>query len=91
MRTRCLDRHFAMPPGSLTLADYPVPVVNLACARCARRGRLKRERLIEAHGADMPLPDLRHILASCEHHSRMGEACGVYFVDLAEPGTRPPG
>jgi hypothetical protein len=63
---------------------------NLACARWPRRGRIKRARLIEAHGSDVPLPDLGHMLPSCEHHGRLGEACGVYFVNIAQSGMRPP-
>jgi hypothetical protein len=71
-----------MPPDCLTLGDYLVPMVNLACARYPRRGRLRRERVIEVHRAGMPLPDLRHTLTNCERHGRLGEACGVNFVVL---------
>jgi hypothetical protein len=37
----------------LTLADYPTDTVQLACERCDRRGRYRKERLISEHGADM--------------------------------------
>jgi hypothetical protein len=48
-----------------TLANYRHRLVRLACSKCERRGQYKRERLIAEHGAEILLPDLRHVLARC--------------------------
>jgi hypothetical protein len=37
-------------------------MLEVACRRCERRGRLRIERLIAGHGADISLPELRMIL-----------------------------
>jgi hypothetical protein len=33
-------------------------------------------------GKDITLPTLRALLAQCERAGKVGEACGVYYVDL---------
>ena len=38
-------------------------MLDIACHRCERRGRVSLARLIEEHGADMGLPDLWESLA----------------------------
>jgi hypothetical protein len=35
-----------------------LPLFEIACNRCDRRGRLRIDRLLAEHGADMPMPDL---------------------------------
>jgi hypothetical protein len=57
----------------LTLTDYPNAMVHIACPKCGRSGRLSKARLIAEHGAAIPLPDLRHVLAAsprCGPHVR---------------------
>jgi hypothetical protein len=71
-----------MSAGTLTLGTYPHQMVRLACAKCDRRAQFKRERLIAEHGADIQLPDLRHVLARCERRTKLGDACGGYYPDL---------
>jgi hypothetical protein len=73
-----------MPSGSLTLAEYPADLVRLACTRCARRGRYRKDTLIARHGGETALPDLRQVIAQCSAAKTLGTACGVYFVDLAQ-------
>jgi len=68
---------------TLCLGAYPSDTVRLACRRCERRGQYPKAALIERHGADMPLPDLRNAIAQCERAGALGNACGVYFVELA--------
>ncbi len=73
-----------MPPGALTLAQYPADMVRLACTRCQRRGQYRKASLIERHGGDTSLPDLRLAIARCPAANALGTACGVYFLDLAQ-------
>ncbi|HWX26609.1 MAG TPA: hypothetical protein VNZ53_04115 [Steroidobacteraceae bacterium] len=66
-----------------TPGTYPYQMVRLACTKCDRHGQYKRERLISEHGADILLPDLRHVLARCERRPKLGgDACGLYYPDL---------
>ena len=56
--------------GSITLGELEgkVTMLDIACHRCERRGRVSLARLIEEHGADMGLPDLWKSLAGdCQH------------------------
>jgi hypothetical protein len=73
-----------MPNGSLALSEYPAPMMRLACRRCERRGRYRVARLVAEHGADVALPDLRHVLAvGCPLVGHRSTPCAIYFVDLA--------
>jgi hypothetical protein len=51
--------------GSVSLDELvgKPTVLDVACRRCDRRGRLSLERLITEHGADTGLPDLWDTLA----------------------------
>ena len=49
----------------LTLADLRTPTLSIECEACGRRGRYNVAKLIEQHGGDIKLPDLRHVLANC--------------------------
>ena len=73
--------------GAVTLAELAgrLPMLEVACSRCERRGRLNVARLIERHGADARLPDLRVILAGdCPRSSAVSvhERCGVHYPQL---------
>ena len=59
--------------GAYTLADVAAraSMLDVACRGCDRRGRLNVARLIEAHGQDAPLPDLKAALAgNCPKRQR---------------------
>jgi hypothetical protein len=71
-----------MPNGSLSLAQFPLPTVELACEKCGRRGRLLKAKLIEAYGADVALPDLRTLIARCDRAGNMSDPCGAHYVAL---------
>ena len=45
--------------GSITLGELQgkLDLLDIACHRCERRGRVSLARLIEEHGADTGLPD----------------------------------
>jgi hypothetical protein len=68
--------------GAHLLKDYPTDIVRLACTRCPRKGQYRKAALMRRFGKYMTLPDLRTLIAQCEHESKVGEACGVYYVDL---------
>lgn len=74
-----------MAAGALRLADYPGDMVNVACNKCPRSGRLRRSRLEAEHGADIVLPELlARIAADCPKMHTLGtDRCGAYFPDLA--------
>jgi hypothetical protein len=73
--------------GAVTLGEIAgsLSMLEVACSRCERRGRLSVARLIERHGADARLPDLREILAGdCPRASAVSvhERCGVHYPQL---------
>jgi hypothetical protein len=49
--------------GAFTLAEIAakLTMLEVACSRCERRGRLSLARLIEQHGAEASLGDLREV------------------------------
>src|SRR5262249_10866607 len=85
--------------GSITLGDLwsRVTMLEVACHRCDRHGRLSLARLIAQHGEGMGLPDLRHILAGdCPdvRAAAFHERCAVHFptagsVPIARAGLNP--
>ena len=54
-----------MSSGAVTLGEIVgrLTMLEVACSHCERRGRLDVAKLIEPHGADTRLPNLRLILA----------------------------
>lgn len=71
-----------MATGSYTLAQFPLEMIELACDKCGRRGRLSKAKLIEAYGPDIALPDLRAIIARCDRAQSMNDPCAAYYVAL---------
>ena len=69
--------------GALQLKDYPTDVVRLACTRCDRKDQYRKAALVVRFGKYMTLPDLRVLLANCDRHGKLGDACGVYYVGLS--------
>ena len=75
--------------GSLTLDDVSkrFRMLEVRCGNCTRRGRLRIDMLIDEHGGDMSLPDLRPILAGdCENKkaTRRMDSCQVFYPQLRE-------
>ena len=81
---RASQYHHPMPNGSLSLADYPAAMVQLKCWKCDRSGQYRKVTLIEKYGADVPLPDLLHLVrANCPKTDRLcNDPCGVCYGDL---------
>lgn len=77
--------HPTMPPGVLTLRDYPGDQVRVVCELCGRSGAYSRARLVQRHGADMGLPALlATISADCPRRQdwRHAGPCQAGFPDL---------
>jgi hypothetical protein len=73
--------------GTFSLAEFPLDMVEMACDKCGRRGRLSKARLLEEYGADLALPGLRTMIARCDRAGRMSDPCGAYSVALAMDGA----
>jgi hypothetical protein len=61
-----------------------IAMLEVACSRCERRGRLWVSKLIAQHG-DIRLPELRYLLASdCPRviADRVYDRCGVHYPQL---------
>jgi hypothetical protein len=67
---------------SMMLGEYPKPIVRLTCSRCDRKGQYRKETLIAQYGPDVTMPDLRHLIAKCERHDKLGDPCGIRYGDL---------
>jgi hypothetical protein len=76
-----------MPAGVVVLGQVAarLPGLDVACNRCARRGRLHTSRLLAEHGPDLPMPDLRCIIAAdCPRMiaGHVHDVCGVHFPGM---------
>jgi hypothetical protein len=75
-----------MPGGVISLGEIAgrTALLEVACDRCDRRGRIRTARLLAEHGADLPISELLRILAGCpaaqglQPHDR----CGAHFPQL---------
>jgi hypothetical protein len=76
-----------------TLAEWPYPMVRLACDYCPRRGQYRKETLIARFGGDVLMPDVRHLIAQCPRKDAPGTACGVvlrgFARDVGEASVSP--
>jgi hypothetical protein len=75
-----------MKGNAITLgaAAAKFAMLEVACCRCERRGRLRINRLIEQHGADIGLPALCDVLSNdCpKREAAAGERCNLYYPQL---------
>ena len=67
-----------------TLAQWPYPMVRLACDHCPREGQYRKDTLLARFGDDLKMPDVRHLIAECPRKDAPGAACGVYYADLRD-------
>jgi hypothetical protein len=67
------------------LGEIAMPILEIACSRCERRGRLSVARLIARYGVEGKLPDLQEVLAGdCPRvgATSIYERCGVHYPTL---------
>lgn len=81
----------ATSAGVVVLGEVAVrlPMIDVACNRCDRRGRLLSGRLVAEHGATIPVPVLlRSIAADCPRMraAQLHDVCGVHLPQLSRPG-----
>lgn len=63
-----------------------IDLVEVACNRCPRRGRLRLSGLLDQHGPGMPVPELLRVLsADCPRQiaDKMHDRCGAHLPGLA--------
>jgi hypothetical protein len=75
------------PPSDIKLGQVAarLAMLEVACNRCDRRGRLRTDRLLAEHGAGLSMPKLRLIIAAdCPRMQadKMHDVCGVHFPQL---------
>jgi hypothetical protein len=65
------------------LADEKREIILVACSKCDWRAAFARDKLIAAHGADYPMPNLLNHLAapSCSRLGSQWDRCGVHYVE----------
>lgn len=77
-----------MASGVITLAGLVLQCaewVEVSCNRCDRRGSLRTARLITEYALDLPVPELRHIIAAdCPKmiEGKPHDVCGIHFPGL---------
>jgi hypothetical protein len=76
-----------MPAGVVLLGQVAarLPVLDVACNRCGRGGRLRTDRLLADHGPAMPMLELRRVIAAdCPRMiaGHIHDVCGVHFPGL---------
>lgn len=73
--------------GSITLREFDgkLTMLEIACHRCERHGRVSVARLISEHGANTGLPDLWEKLAGECANARstaLHNRCAIYYPQL---------
>lgn len=73
--------------GAITLAQVAakIQMLEIACTKCGRHGRMGVQNLIAAHGAGMGLPELKDKLAKgCPRleNPRYDDMCHAHFPQL---------
>jgi hypothetical protein len=66
-------------------------VLDVSCSCCDRRGRLRTNRLLVEHGADMPIPQLLRIIAGdCPKLNavQISDICGIHSPSLSRLAGR---
>ena len=80
-----LDGPASMAGKFITLGQVStrLSVLEVACLRCERRGRLNTKRLLSELNPDLRIPELREIVAGdCPRMvaDNINDRCGVYLL-----------
>jgi len=59
-----------MPHGAWSLREFPLPLVRVKCDKGGRAGQYYTAKLLDQHGPDMAMSELRHIIAQCPSGTR---------------------
>jgi hypothetical protein len=78
-----------MSTGARTLGEIAgqIAMLEVACAKCDRKGRYRLSRLIAEQGADRGIPDwLETLRRSCPRHQGGGvhDRCGAHCPQLLD-------
>ena len=65
-----------------TLGMFKLPVIEIDCSECGRRGRYNRDRAIERHGPDMTMNAFMRLMANCPRDGDEKRPCRVGCSDL---------
>jgi hypothetical protein len=68
----------------LTSPTTPVTWSGSSATSAAVRDGSIKARLIAEHGPDISLPELRLVLAGCQHRDAIRDPCGAVFPDLVK-------
>lgn len=60
-----------------TLGMFKLPMIELDCSECGRRGRYNRDRAIEMHGAGMTVNQFMRLKANCPRDGNHKAPCRV--------------
>jgi hypothetical protein len=76
-----------LPSGIVFLGRVAarLQILEVSCNRCDRRGQLRTDRLLAVHGSNLPVPELRRIIAAnCPRMiaGQMHDVCGAHFPGL---------
>jgi hypothetical protein len=66
-----------------TLGMFKLPVIEIDCRECDRRGKYNRDRAIERHGAGMTMNQFMRLMAKCPRDGNEKHPCRVGCPDLA--------
>ncbi|MGH7014147.1 MAG: hypothetical protein ACREEL_08355 [Stellaceae bacterium] len=74
--------------GAYLVSDLPEGLTAIACKKCGRYGRYRRETLLPRFGPDAPLPDVLVKLADCAPRSNMYDPVPrIVVVERDETGA----
>lgn len=74
-------------PDAVTLSRLKPGLVKLACKKCGRAGRYRRDTLIARFGPEAGLPDVLADLAACRKRGKYSDPCQATYVDLTPNGS----
>jgi hypothetical protein len=67
--------------GAYIVAELPEGLTEIACTKCGRRGRYKRETLLDRFGPNKALPDVLIALANCPRRSNPSDPCEARYSE----------